>query len=263
MNAVNNALVDLRYMIPLEILNIGFIESSQIINQAISLDDKILSQVVRPRVLKDCNLVGGIEINLPLDKCGIIQLSYTEYVIQVPKTLTNNKSIISVLSLSASISSTMNGFAHFNTQPTEQYGARMMDNLSNLQLVQTSRLELIGENTILVQDPNILFYSGFLRCTIANNTNLENISPRSYLEFSELVYLAVKSYIYNRCIVRLNQGYIYGGHELSIIGDIIAEYKDAEEMYKSHLKLVWKKVAFINNDDSMSRLIKSMIGNNI
>jgi len=57
MNAISNALVDLRFKIPPEILNIGFRENAVMINQVIGLDERILNSVIRTRVLKDCNLV--------------------------------------------------------------------------------------------------------------------------------------------------------------------------------------------------------------
>ena len=261
MNAINKALTDIKYTIPNEILNIAFMERSTRINQIISLDERILSMVLRPRVLVDCNLVGGMVVKLDTNKCNIVYLDNREYIIEVPKLLTNNKSIVSVLSLLSNVS-TVNS-TNVSISPLETAASTMFDNLSTVNVIQTSRLELVGENTILVADPSMHLSNGIIRCVIENSSNLENFNPRSYLAFSKLVMLAIKSFVYNSCKIKLDQGYVYGGHELGTITEIVDSYADAEEMYQDYLRTVFKKISFINQDERMGSYIKSMLGNSI
>ena len=61
--------------------------------------------------------------------------------------------------------------------------------------------------------------------------------------------------------VKLDQGYVYGGHELGVITDIIDGYADAEEMYQEHLTTIMKKALFSVQSENMDRYIKSMLGN--
>ncbi len=260
MNAVNKALTELRYTIPEDILNIGFMERNTRINQVISLDERIMSTVIRPRVLVDCNLVGGIMTKVDLNRCNIVNLADREFVVEVPKILTNGKSIVSLLSIVSNVIYSQST-AYSSMSPLSSAAMNMFNNLSTENVVQTSRLELIGDNTLIVQDPTIHLMNGILRCYIENNTNLENFNPRSYISFSKLVTLAVKSYLYNTCKVKLDQGYIYGGHELGVITEIIDSYSDSEELYQEHLNTVFRKVSFINQSENMSRYIKSMLGN--
>jgi len=260
MNAVNKALTELRYTIPEDILNIGFMERNTRINQVISLDERIMSSVIRPRVLVDCNLVGGIMTKVDLNRCNIVNLADREFVVEVPKILTNGKSIVSLLSIVSNVIYSQST-AYSSMSPLSSAAMNMFNNLSTENVVQTSRLELIGDNTLIVQDPTIHLMDGILRCYIENNTNLENFNPRSYISFSKLVTLAVKSYLYNTCKVKLDQGYIYGGHELGVITEIIDSYSDAEELYQEHLNTVFRKVSFMNQSENMSRYIRSILGN--
>lgn len=133
-----------------------------------------------------------------------------------------------------------------------------MNALSDLNIVQTSRLEVIGENTILVVDPMYIGGNGILKCTVENPKNLENINPRSYMAFSALVVIAAKAYIYNRLRVPLDKGYVTGGHELSVVKEIVESYSDAASIYLEEI-LKWKKVAFLNNNISKASFIQSMM----
>jgi len=150
----------------------------------------------------------------------------------------------------------------FNETPSAlATGINMMNNLESENVIQTSRLELIGDNIVLVQDPTIHLINSILRCMVENDSKLSNIKPRSYIALSKLFTLALKSYIHNHLIVKLDQGFIQGGHELGVISNIITDYADAESEYQEHLATVVTKVLFMNDSDAMSRHIKSMISN--
>lgn len=269
MNAISKAINDIHFKIPNRMLNIAFREQVSAIDNFISIDDAIMTKVLRPRILVDTNLVGGVITLIPINGCEVSWLQNMQYLVRVPKTLTNNKAIISVLSIVASTLYAPSGNAlagqyvtnSADVSPMLGSGLNMMNNLSNTPAVQTSRLELIGENIIMVQDPSIGIFDGMLRCSVENNANLENINPRAYLTFGELVTRGVKSYIYNHCRMRLDQGYIYGGHELGVVNEIISEFNDAEAMYMEYLQTTWAKVAMMGNTAFMNRYIKAMMGN--
>jgi len=269
MNAISYAQNVLQFSIPTEILNIGFGENSPIINNNISIPERILTSVIRPRVLVDCNLVGGITTKIDTNKCNLTVLSAMEWVIKVPIHLTNGKSIISAQSLVSPVSQNSNhhigGPNHLGYTNSEllQAGSKLMGNLSMRHVYQTARLEVIGENTIIVYEPSDPIHGAILHCTVENHANLENISPRSYPAFSELCVHAVKSYLYNKLRVKLGQGYIYSGHQLDVVKEIVDSYGDSELAYTEYLRDVWQKVAFMNNTQAFDNLITSMIGNNL
>jgi len=271
MNAIQNALKDIHFTIPKEILHLTFFEKQSIINSVINIDESIMAKVIRPKVLVDCNLVGGIEMSVNFNHTMVKQIDYNNLIIEIPKTLTNNSSIITATALMstgtyntipASISASnmaYSGFGNNVMSPVLDTGMRMMNALANLNIVQTSRMEVIGENTILVCDPTIFITTGVLKCNIENAVNLENINPRSYIAFANLATLAVKAYIYNKLKIELDKGYLYAGHELSVITDIVNDYADSYSLYLEELQR-WKKIAFMNNNIAKARYIQSMLG---
>lgn len=264
MNAVNIALNNIKFNISPEILNIAFHEQNEMINTAISIDEMVMSKVIRPRVMVDANLVGGIHLAVNLDYCTIDRISNSEYIITVPKEVTNNRAVMTALSIiPGSAVNIVNTSAGTKGNPALPLAMDMMNNLSNDTVINTTRLELIGDNKILVQDPSMAMSRGILRCVVENDNNMSNLSPRSFPVFSNLVLYAVKAYIYNHLVVKINQGYIWRGHELGIIKDIVDGYADSNETYSDYLINTYQKVAFMNDSDKMSRLTMSMIGNSM
>ena len=260
MNAISKALQEIHFNIPPEVLQITFMEYGSSTNQVISMDERILNAVIRPRVLLDTNLVGGVLVRVPIDQCYVREMLNREFLIEVPKHLTSGRSMVSVLSL-ISMTGYTSVMPNHSTSQLVAASNKMYDSIADANVVQTARLELVGENTVFCSEPSIFIYSAVLRCVIENEINMGNLHPRNYPVFSKLCVLAVQSYIYNHMKVKLDQGYVYGGHELSSVTDIIDSYSDREEMYQEHLNLVFRKVAHINDSESQHRLIKLAVGN--
>ena len=263
MNVITKALSEVGYSIPLEILELAFIEGRGSYKQTISLDERMMNKVIRPRVLIDCNLVGGVQAVIPINKCTVEYGSNNEAIITVGKHLTNNKSILSALSLVTNISSNLTGSVNDPGNAMLGTGVNILNGLDDLNVTQTAKLELIADNKILVEEYGVGFIDGAVRCMIENSTNLSNISPRSSSKFSKLVVLAIKAYIYNNQLVKLGKGYLYNGHDLGVIKEIVDGYSDANEMYTDYLETVWREVAFMNDGMTHDRYIKSMLGSAI
>lgn len=262
MNAIQNAIKDIKYSIPIEILQLAFTETDNRLNNFISLDERILASIIRPRVIIDTNIVGGIEARIDLNRCVISGMTNREFIVEVPKILTNGSSIMSVLGIVSNVVYSQS--TSFSETPAATSSAmNMMNNLGTENVVQTSRLELISDNTILVSDPTIHLINGVLRAVIENSANMSNLNPRSFNAFSKLCILAVKAYVYNIMLVKMDKAVIYGGHELGVVKEIIDGYSDAEEQYQEYLNTTFRKVQFVNDSDKMSRYVTSMISNTI
>lgn len=267
MNPIKKAVDDIRYRIPKEILSLVFTDyNSNWRKTPISLEEQILNKVIRPRVLVDCNLVGGAQVFISLD--GVPSEMTNDYttVYYIPKDRTQNRSIISVLSISyltaAAMASMQNntGFSSCSATPTLQAAQAMMNSFSNIPPVSTARISLIGDNTVLIRDvaPPIGF--GFLKCIIENDNQLSNIQLRSIPDFTQLCTLACKSFIYNDYIVTLDRGQLYAGQDIGIVKQIIESYSDAEELYQTFLREKWQKIAFMNDRETMEGFLKLQIG---
>jgi len=253
MNAITKAISEVYFNIPNEILNIIFTNDSPphiTLNNVITVDELIMRRVIRPRVLVDANLVGGSMVNIPLTHCKVEVIMDGEYIITVPKSVTDNKTVISALSLSSTM-----GYGSLNNSGNMM--TNMMNSVSPIGLQTETELEVVGENVILARGSILNIHTGTLRCILSNSENLTNISPKSYIPFSELCVLAVKSYIYNNALVKLNKGYVFNGNELTIIKEVIDTYSDSEEAYKEYLKTKWTKIAFMNDTPRYNRFIKA------
>jgi len=258
MNAISKALSEVYYNIPMEIINLGFNDNPIYATQ--SIDETIIARVIRPRVLMDCNIVGGVEVYINLLYCNILDYSTNygnEYLIEVPKNVTNNRSLVSVLSLFYNNSKF--GIEDGSSGELAPILMKQMRTASPPTLISTTRLELIAENKVLVSDPSTIIVGGIMKCVLENEDNLSNLSPRSYLSFGKLVTLAVKAHIYNYLRVKLGSGYIQSGHEIGVVNDVIADYSSANEDYYQYINEVWAKVMFHNDSERLSNHINGML----
>lgn len=265
MNPITYALGNLKFHISKEILNIAFKEYQTLISSNVtSIHEIITNEIIRKKVLVDCNIVSCEEVDIFLDKCDVRHIyEQNETVIKVPKELTGNRSIIDPLSLVLNTYIAGNGMLTGGT-------SNQLGNLQKLtaahtgpDVIQTSKMQMIGENTILVQSSTALFSNGILRVSIENSSNLDNIGSRFNLVFSKLVTQCIKMFIYNDMLVKLNEGYLYGGHELSVVNEIINGWSDYESMYYETLTKEWSKCQFLNSEKAMTSYIGMMLGSNM
>jgi hypothetical protein len=266
MNPITKALDEVLFRIPREILNVVFINPYQQYRDMPSdLKERINFQVMTPRVLVDCNLVGGVEVRIPLDDVPseTVDGGYTT-VFRIPKSKTNGRSISAAFDVTyGNLYNTQSGYgahSYGRTSPVLSATASVMEAQLRTPYVGSARVELVGENVVMIQDSIILPQNLYLRCSLENDSTLSNIRVRSYPVFSRLVELAVKSYIYNNYIIKLDMGELRGGVQVGRFKEIVDSYADAETMYQEHLTEKWAKVAFMNDQESMHRFTSMLIG---
>lgn len=268
MNALNNAMNDLiNYEIPKDVLEIAFPDNGF----NISLEERIISKCVRPVILRDLNLVSGNSVYVMLKDCEIkatrnadnIYSAATEFIVKVPKELTNDKSIISVSNM---ILAPLTSVRSKPCMPdTMRSILKLNDSTSYEKLVQTSKMEVVGENLIFISgipDWYRVASQGYLSLTVENNENLENIQPMYYRDVSKVIVSGVKRYIYNKLAVEIDKGYIYAGHELGLIKEFIDSYRDEKENYEELIQN-WSAISLMNDRVFMDGYIRSMIGSRL
>ena len=273
MSALLYAVNEIRSQIPNEILHSGLlIDEPEITANLTSLDDKLITKVLRKRVMMDANIVGGMELVVPLN--NITPLHYEDFytVYRVDKSLTMNREMVSALGLSSmpvnvgfgsgigygahNQSSTAYG-NQFN--PVMSVANRIGDAAAPSGVMHNAHLELVGPNTVLINMHYRMLSQLGIRCIVENESNLNNIQPRSWKDFSFLCVLATKAYLYNKLIIPINSGYLAGGQDLGVFKSILESYESAEEDYRTYLKEVWASVAYMNDTSRYSRLLGSMI----
>lgn len=264
MNAIQVCLNMLRFKIPERILQEAFLERSrQWRVTGLNIDEAIRNQVIRPRVLVDCNLHGGTHHWVGLEDVPYERTDDYTSVYRIPKSKTQNRSIIAVLNVTFTDALRANAFGVTGgcDASTEMQAAQAaMDAHANIPQTSTARVQLIAENTVMVRDSMVLPPNVYLRCILANDENMSHLQLRSFPDFVQLCEYAVKSYIYNKLIIDIDIGQIQAGQQIGKIKEIVESYADQEQLYTEYLLTRFAKVLFQNDDENMHRLQKLIIG---
>ncbi len=272
MNAIMYAVNEIKNQIPYEILSAGFMvdELPELANTT-TLEDKITRKLLRKRVMLDANIVGGTELIVPIG--NVVPAQVTDYytVFPIPPEYTNNREIVSVLGLVHMPYMTGLGNGSFGSYPGMAQGTvgnfnpllsvadRIGSSAAPSGVITNAHTELVSYNTILIYAYYALLGRYGVRVIVENDSNLNNIQPRSYKSFSMLCVLACKAYIYNKLIIHINSGYLASGQDLGIFKSIIESYDSAEEEYRTYIQEVWGKVAHMNDTTRYYRYLGSMI----
>jgi hypothetical protein len=263
---ISKAIDEVKFRIPRQVLEAVFIKrAEQWRLQPVSIDEHILNAVVRPRVLVDCNLVGGTEDFIALEGVSMERTNDYTSVYHIPKSKTQGRSIMSVLNITFSDPNRVSSYATAASQNNSamlRLGNAVMDAHASIPVTSSAFVQLIGENVVMVRDTTILPANIYLRCILANDENMSHIQLKSYRMFCKLVELAVKAYIYNEYIIQMDLGELHGGQQLGRIKEVIDSYAEAEELYQLFLTEQWTKVALMNDTESWTRLLKTIIGGN-
>ena len=268
MGCVAKALDEIKRTIPRDLLRIGFIDTLKDWRKApASLDEQIMSLVIRPRVLSDADLIGGRHTVVPLDYVDGTYIDDYTIMYIIPMELTNNSPIISVkyvgyLPYAVSFSSFGAGVGTVGPSGiTDLTGAgqRVGDAASNIPPVSEATVDLVGPNTVVVRNYRRITSAYHLVCMTGNDPNLNNISPRSWPAFAKLCQLAVKSHLYNSLVINIDKAYLSVGQELGSIKSLIDTMADSEEMYQTYLREVWSRVARMNDVPAYLRSLKSQV----
>ena len=264
MGPLSKCIDEVKFRIPRAILEAVFIKRAQHWRLTpASLDEHILNEVVRPRVLVDCNLVGGTEVFIPLDGVPLERGNDYTTVYRIPKDKTQGRSIMSVLNITFSDPTKVSSYgvaAGAHNSIMMQAGQAVMDAMGSMPVTSTAYVQLIGENVVMVRDTVVLPANIYLRCLLENDENMSHLQLKSYRDFSKLVEYAVKAYIYNEYVIPMDMGELYGGQALGRFKEIIDSYADAEELYQNFITEKWQKISLMNDREQHTRFLRLMMG---
>lgn len=264
MNAIQKALSELRFRHNPDLLELIFVKRAKHYRAtAGSLDEQIMSLVVRPRVLVDCDLIGGAEIFVNLSNLNPTRTNDYTQVYHIPKERTNGRSIISALNITFADPNRSSSYGASATQGSSamlQLGQSMIDAQLPVPTSSTAYVQIIAENTVMVRDTAALPGNIFLRCIVGNDQNMSHLQLRSYRQFARMVELAVGSYMYNIYRVRMGETELYAGMDLGVIKEVFGELADYEELYQTFCEEKMEKVLFMNDRETYTRFLKSVVG---
>lgn len=268
MNAIQKALKDIRTHIPKEILERTFLEQNMSAFggrhnfQPLSLDQRIREAVIDAIVLPDCSLVGGAEVTIPLSAVQPEYINSYNLVYRVPKSLTQQRSIIRVLHITfgdGGIMGAMNlGLQGRSALLDKAQG--LIQSRTTIPIVSTANVELIGENVVLVRENIQMPGNPYLRCVIEDDAELSNFQPSALLVFGKLCVLACKSHIYNTINISLDQAQLSGGMALGRFREMVDSYSDAQEQYDTLFEERWRKISLMADPVQHDRHLRMLTG---
>lgn len=265
MGAIDKAIQDAKWEIPEEILQEIFLKREFGQQQLpVSLDTMIREKVIDARVMPDCRLLGGTQVELPLHGVTPEQVDIYKIVYRIPMSLTQNRRISRVLGLTIGQSTMMNT-SYMGVEGYSQIleaAQGLMSAQSGIPIVSTAYIRLIAENTVLVSDYLSLPRASFLRCFLEQDDEYSSLNGPTYPHFSHLVELAIKAYIYNKGRIKIGMAQLVGGMELGVFRETVDSYSDANQMYKDYVKEVWTKVMLMDDVRSKERMLRMIVGGN-
>ncbi len=267
MNAISYALDMIKLEIPRPILEKVFISLAQDVSRQytfrpVTIDSAIRDKVIEPKVLVDCNLGGGTEIYVPLLNVPSNRLDPFTIMYTIPKQLTQNRSILSVLSVSYGQGSLMGGtnMGLKGSSPMLDAASGVFASAGPINVISTAYTWLVGENTIVIQDNMAIPNNVFLRCKIENDKNLNSLNPTSFPYFGQFAVYATKGYIHTNSVIEMDRAFLQGGLDLNSFKTVIDGYADAWENYKDYFSKTIKKVFIYNDPESSRRMLSARTG---
>lgn len=268
MNIIVKAVQDAMYVIPEEILRETFIPSyNNYRAPAQTMESLIISTVINPRVVPDLSIAKGEHMSINISSVRPKIVDDFRAVYEIPASLTAGKKILSVLNVAhglydsaySSYGLAYGGMGMLQANDAMTAATQIVEASSSVPNVSTARVELIGENTVMIEDSQRMSGMYRLECYVVNDNYMNQIDPRYYEYFSQLCEFAIKAHIFRKLRIRMGRARIEGGSNLAEFKEVVDEYADAETNYRTWLKEKMAKVLFMNESSRYRRFIRSQI----
>lgn len=271
MDPIVKAIQEVKFQIPPQILSLVFSPTGrQFAHHAGAIDSAIRDKIIDARVRVDCDIAGAVEVEIPLAGVRPEIINRFAMVYVVPKTILNGRRITSALALAygqnalygagSQVSINSMGQAGCGYTPLLDKANAIVHANAPINIVQTARVSMIGENVVLIEDYMPIARDPWLRCLVSHDSEFTTIKGQTLFDFAQLVVYATKAYIYNNFYIELGSGYLHGGMELGQIKDTIDNYADANELYQTFYREKWRKTSFLNDPARKHRAIRAMMG---
>lgn len=247
MDAIRVALQHLYFYIPTELL----INIFNPMARGLTLDECIRMDIIENKVLNDVNIYGGSKTTIMLRAENAVRcpppvpqtlISGYYSVYRIPPEDREHRNIVSVQGVRYPYN-----YNNFNVTSFPygggNYGATMGDLASaalNAQTLAgvsvTPTPKLLQGNMISLSPPQMTHMDWLLECRLEWDRNFTSMDPTTINSFVDLVYTAVRGYIYTRGIFDASRTFLSAGQELNVMKELIEEGKQYLEQYPEKLK---------------------------
>lgn len=249
-NVIEACIRRIYHNIPAEVLNLAFRPEKHE-----TMDHCIHEKVIHDRVLFDSNLVGGRAKQIVL-KSSWIEIadtpapfiygsSQTYCIYRIPAADRENRMLSSVIELrypytlydgmqmanmgmNPNTGNTAGGLA---CQALEGQTWAHAIPLPTPLLLSGHQVKLIPATLSQMQDMDWI-----LTCRLNYDAEFTNMNNQAILPLVELVLCAVKAYIFNELVLKIDNAYVVGGQAMGRLKEIVDSYSDQNERYLELLR---------------------------
>lgn len=272
MDPVSVAIMRVKHEIPRDILEQAFLpkrydprrqERYHDTAHSGSLDYLIKTAVVDGRVSVDVNLISGTEMYLPLAVADREFIDPWNIIYRFDRKATGGRNITFAHEVLYGLTQgvQIGTYGAFNTRSSQflHISKDILNASGGTTPVGTAYVQLVGPNTILVNDINQVVGPGVLRCTMSHEANYNNLQPCYYHAFGELILLATKAYVYNTLVIELDESQIRAGMSIGRFRELVDQYADANAMYAEKL-ITWQKIGTMADREKHLKILKMSLG---
>lgn len=270
MNAIPYAIQYISRYIPRQILRVALIPEDVQRVFPVTEEEALLSQVIRPIVLMDLSILTGQTHIIPLTLAETVQVNPYTYIYHIPNNLLHDRKINAVYDVGYIPS--YNGYypTQLNDYPRDDctYSQvnealqKLYDSRKHTMIPLIATTRLISSQTIMCEYTSPSPLPNIARVSLSHDADLRDISPKAYMLFGDLCFLAAKAHIHNTLLVQLDGGFIRHGAEYPTIKGIVEGYSEAANEYRELLNTKWRNVAALVDRNRHANHIRSMIPGN-
>lgn len=231
------------YSIPREILTEVF-RARDYTEATLPLEAMIINKVIRTRVIPDINVFGGKTSKVVLRPEYLEDLKFNaadDYtrtgpfsLYRIPPDERENCAIVDIHHLTYA----GNYAGHYPNATGWQGGTNVpalgqavLDSHTFASTPPRPLAELLSGDLVKLTPSQHAAVNWVMECRIGYDENVTNMSSSSVEPFANLCVAAVKAYIYNNSIIRINKAYVESGYALDEWKNIVDGYRESEQRY--------------------------------
>ena len=237
--------------------------------QEVNIEDQIADLVIRKQVIRDCALIAGQAMTIPVAANWIVRYEDPpRTIIKIPMEARQMLPMVSVLSVGYSNIGTAysgylppNGLIPVGGSQMQNYAMKAMDSASAIMSLTSTSITLSADGgSILVLDAPRITQALQAEVVLGYDDQISSLSPRNYDLFGKICLAATKMYIFNNLVIDMDRSEISGGADLGRFTELVSKYESAEEEYDRLLKEEWYAAEIYANPITKQQYLQSMIG---